>query len=612
MAHADIDPTTFEVVRHRTWQITDEAGIALKHVSVSPVVTEVNDFSTGIFLPDGSPVQMGAFIQAHFGSAPAMVRSIIADCSKDPGINEGDMFITNDPWKGALHTADVAVIAPLHWKGHLVGFTQATAHQLDIGMIVAGGFAVTQEIYQEGVRMPPTKIVVNGEIRNDVIKMIANMIRHPQVVLDFKGLIAANNVARIRIYELFERYGASTVLAIWEDMIARSRAMFKARLREFPDGTFSHVDRIEFDGLQKGNYEFRLQMVKKGGDLTFDFTGTSPQAEHSINCTMSGTIAGIAGGLQPSLCPDIPWNEGILGSFKVIAPPGTLCNAVVPAPVCRSSVTAAWIVRNCTQACVGKMMATSLRYAKEAMAVWTGNQNILEISGINQYGDRFAHVFLDTMAGGGGASASHDGIDCAGDAYVVTLVIANVESHEATNPVLFLYRRRLADSGGAGKFRGGLSVEDAITPYGVDRIQATSLSNGFEVPNAAGLFGGYPGCQSASALKRKTNLAEMIADGILPRSMSELQGTEEELEICTPFFTLEKGDVFSWYWSGGGGYGDPLDRDPSLVKTDFAGGAVTREEARSLYGVVFTKDPADVDSKRTQDLRAAIRKSRLG
>ncbi len=604
-----VDATTYEVIRHRTWQITDEMGIVLKHVSVSPVVTEVNDFSTGVHLADGSAVLMGSFVQAHFGSAPAMVKSVVADCSEDPGINEDDMFIMNDPWKGALHTADVAVISPVHWKGKLVGFTQATAHQLDIGMIVPGGFGVTQDAFQEGLRMTPTKIVSRGQIRNDVMQMILNMIRLPQAVLDFKGLIAANNVARSRILELYRRYGEEAVLATWQGLIERSRLSFKHRMRELADGTFSHIDRIEYDGLRKGNFEIKLAMTKKNEDLVFDFTGTSPQAGASINCTMSGTLAGICGAVQPGLCPDIDWNEGILGSIKVIAPKGILCNAEMPAPVCRSSVTAAWIVRNCAQACVGRLISASPKYAKEASAVWTGSQNILQISGLNQFGDRFAHAFLDTMAGGVGANASHDGIDCAGDAFVITLVIANVESHEATNPVLILYRRRLRDSGGAGMYRGGASMEEAITPYDVERIQATSLGNGMEMPTAAGLFGGYPGLGAGTRLKRQTNVSALLKEGRVPSSINELQGSEEKQPICIPNTSLERGDVFHWYWSGGGGYGDPLDRDPSLVRLDVISGVVSAEAAKNLYGVSLAGEV--MNPRETEELRAKIRKARL-
>jgi len=197
-----LDPITFEVIRHRLWQITNEMGAALIHVSGSPVVTQVNDIMTGIFLPGGEPVSFGPYVVLHFGCNPFAIGAIIDQCGADPGINPDDMFIVNDPWYGAAHQNDVVIAAPLHQQEKLVGWTACMAHQLDVGAMTPGGFtAGAREVYQEGIRFPPVKLVEGGKLRKDIFNIFLNNVRVREVALDLKGQIAANNVAKKRIYQ---------------------------------------------------------------------------------------------------------------------------------------------------------------------------------------------------------------------------------------------------------------------------------------------------------------------------------------------------------------------------------------------------------------------------
>jgi N-methylhydantoinase B len=337
-SHID-DPITFEVIRHKLQAITEEQAITLKSVSGSPVVTDATDFNNGIYLADGSIVTMGPQVLFHTGTMSSVIRHITADFAQSPGINEGDMFILNDPYKGAVHQPDVSIVAPIFHAGRHIAWAGSCAHQLDVGGMNFGSWSFkATEIQQEAMLLPGIKLVEHGELRRDLWQMIMGMSRLPMVLgLDLKAMIAANNVAAKRLGEVMDRYGADVVEAVMHGEIDASEQQLRTRLRALPDGVFRAVDFLEHDGHTNALYEIRVAVEKRGDTLSFDLTGSSPQAPGFINCTRSGLVGALFTALLPILAPDIRWNEGLLRPVTITAPDGIICNATWPASTTRGA-----------------------------------------------------------------------------------------------------------------------------------------------------------------------------------------------------------------------------------------------------------------------------------
>lgn len=610
-AHMDIDPITFEVVRNKLQAITEEQAITLKSVSGSPVVTEATDFNNGLYLADGSIVTMGPQVIFHTGTMSSVIRSIIANFSENPGINEGDMFILNDPYRGAIHQPDMSIVAPVFHNGEHVAWAGSCAHQLDVGGMSFGSWAIgATEIQQEAMLLPGIKLVEGGVLRQDLWQMIMGMTRLPQVLgLDLKAMIAANNVAARRLGELMNRYGSDVVRTIMHEEINASERQMRQTLAKLPDGVFRARDYIEHDGHENRLYEVCVTATKQGDTLTLDMAGTSPQAPGFINCTASGMRGAAFTGMLPILAPTIRWNEGVLRAVKIVAPEGVLCNASWPAPISSGTISGAWIVQNVVVAALSRLVGCSKEYASEGPAVTKGHMTVMTLAGQDRDGGPFGTFLLDSTAGGGGAYPDHDGLDGSGDFCVPRPAIANVEANEANGPFLYLYRGFVPDTGGPGRTRGGAGTSLAITPYETAGLHAMMLGHGVEVPNSIGQRGGLPGACGLNFIRRKAGTAAEVAG--LARGLGQMLAVGvEELGPKPGRMALAAGDVLGYAFQGGGGYGDPIKRDPEAVRADVANGHVTAEAARVQYGVVF--EGSGLDRGATQRRRDEIRTARLG
>ena len=613
-AYSRVDPTTFEVIRHRLQSITDEQAIALKAVSGSPIVTEATDFCCGLYLADGSIVTMGRQVLFHAGTTSQVIKSVIRKCSEDPGINDGDMFIVNNPYDGAVHPPDVSIVCPIFYKDKLIFWAGCAAHQLDVGGMVFGSWcSKATEIQQECMILPPVKLIEKGNIRRDVWEMILSMSRLPFMVgLDFKAMIAANNVAKRRLIAMIERYGLGTVQSVMDGLIELSERRLRARLLELPDGTYRGVDFLDHDGHANRIYRIELDITKIGDSLTYDFTKTSKQAPGFINCTKSGMIGGLFAGTLPILAYDIPQNEGILNAIRITAPEGIVNNAKWPAPVSSGTCATVWVTKNVTTSALARMLGCSDKYYREVQAVTDGSFAVLNLAGLNQYGEPFGTMLLDPLLGGAGAYSFKDGLDGSGAFEIPLPSIANVETNENFAPILYLYRRFITDGGGPGKYRGGRPGGLAFTVHDADSLAAFVTTHGVECPNSAGIFGGLPASCNVNLLIKNTDLVERFRKGELPSASEEFRGEVVDLGAKPGEFTLRRGDIFEYTWQGGGGYGDPLDRDPELVARDVREGAVSRECAEAIYGVRLHDPPLQVDWDGTASLRKHMKRERVG
>ena len=609
-----VDPTTFEVIRHRLQSITDEQAIALKSVSGSPIVTEATDFCCGLYLADGSIVTMGRQVLFHAGTTSQVIKGVIRKCMEDPGINDGDMFIVNNPYDGAVHPPDVSVVCPIFYQGELVAWGGCAAHQLDVGGMVFGSWcSKATEIQQECMILPPVKLIDKGKVRRDIWEMILSMSRLPFMLgLDLKAMIAANNVAKRRLTAMMERYGLGILRGVMNGLIELSENRFRTRLMELPDGTFRGIDFLDHDGHANRIYKLELAVTKEGNRVTYDFSNTSKQSPGFINCTKSGMIGGFFAGTLPMLAYDIPQNQGILNAIDVVAPEGIVNNAKWPAPVSSGTCATVWVTKNITTSALARLLGCSEKYFQEVQSVTAGSMAVLNLAGLNQYGEPFGTMLLDPICGGGGAYSYKDGLDGSG-AYEIPLPsIANVETNENFAPILYLYRRFVPDTGGPGKYRGGRSGGLAFTVHDADSVSALLTTHGVESPNSTGVSGGFPGSCNVNLHIKNTNLLEEFNKGDLPSTSEEFRGEVVDLGAKPGEFKITRGDIFEYTWQGGGGYGDPLDRYPERVLDDVNTGAVSPESAEAVYGVALIGSPAKVDLAITRSLRQQMKDRRLG
>ncbi len=600
-----VDPIRYEIIRNRLLAVTEEMRVALQSVSGSPTVTEASDFFTGLYLPDGEFATMGFQVAHEAPPVGALIRHINAN-RRAPA--PGDMYIGNDPYVGALHQNDVQMAGPIYDGDRLVAWAGVMAHETDVGgMSFASWCPEATEVYQEGMRIPAVKLVDGGDLREDVLDMIVTASRLPDALeLDIRAFIATLNVATDRLQHLFGRYGADVVMDVMSRMIDSTERQVRARLRQLPDGVVHVRDYLEHDGHENRLYTIDLVATKRGDELILDFGGSSPQAPGFINATRAGLRGGVAGAVIPSLAFGIPWNEGVLRPLSIVAPDGLICTAQHPAPVGSATVETIWTVTNTVQRAVNTLLACTDEYAHRAQAVSAGTMATFNLGGVNQYSERFGIHLLDPLAAGSGAFASQDGIDAGGPCAVPVPSIADVERNEQISPLLYVYRRLRPDTAGAGTRRGGHGAEMGLTLRGVRESTALVMTHGAEVPNSVGLFGGLPGATVSQRLAR--GLADDAA--VLTAELREDSVPWQELGPKPGEILMQPGDFFSVSWHGGGGWGDPLLRDPADVALDVRNGVTSIDYAESVYGVRLADGEVDVDA--TGQLRDGIRRERLG
>ncbi|MDQ2895311.1 MAG: hydantoinase B/oxoprolinase family protein, partial [Actinomycetota bacterium] len=353
-----LDPVTFEIVSHKLESINEEQAIALKDVSVSPIVTAASDFNNALYTADGRIASMGRQVVFHSGAMPVILRHVM-EAFPGEEIADGDMFVVNDPFYGAVHHPDVSLVAPLFHGEELIAWAGVAAHQVDMGGMSVGSISArAREKYQEGLMMPPMKLIEAGRLRRDVWRLILNMTRQPQMVgLDLRGFIASNAVARDRLAELIGRYGPDVVKTVMEELIRYSERRVRQRLRELPDGVFHTRGFLDHDGFENRVYRTDIRLEKDGDVLRFDMRDSSAQAGSYINCTEGALVGSIFGGTAPTLAAGIPWNHGILNALEVIAPPGLIVNAQRPAATGAATIGQGWTIMSVASHAVSKLLA---------------------------------------------------------------------------------------------------------------------------------------------------------------------------------------------------------------------------------------------------------------
>ncbi len=624
LAKADFDPITAEVIRSSFDNIAREMSVVLLRTSGSPVLTESKDFSTILFDADCNQLGVVGYLLYHLASSRLGVRAV-AKARYPHDVKPGDAFVCNDPHNmGAAHQGDVGIIMPIFDQGEgsdadedrLVGWCFANAHMSDVGGSAISGFAPeARDVYSEALRFPGTRIVRNGVLDSEWVAFISNNVRVPRsLISDMRSLISACNTGAERYREMIVEYGYDQLRAYSHYNIDLTEKAFRDRIGQLPEGTYRTYEWVEYDGAGTPElFPMHCDMTVRDRKLHFVFGGC-PQVPAFVNAAQAGLEGNLIAPIICQLAPDVPLNEGFWRCIDIDrGEAGTITNPVVPAPVTAAHATGgARVARMVQEAIVAACsLSQSADLRKRVSGLASGALAVSVWFGRNKSGDPSVFIPLDSGSGvGGGAQSFGDGQDNYGLQAALSLNWADVEVYELSDPVLLLWRRIKTNSGGAGRYRGGMGMDAAFTVRKGETLIGQNFLTATEIPGK-GFAGGYPGSTCASWVLRNTNIWALLDGGELPTAAGVLTGDEDpSLRANTTNVHLREGDVFWAVASGGGGLGDPFLRPVHEIVADLNDGQVSVAAAENLYGAVVrggAGQPYTVDEVATWARRDARR-----
>ena len=568
-----IDPITLEVIYHRLVSIADEMEDALLKSSFSTIVKEARDATTAIFDAKGRNIAQTCAIPIHLGNlilaVPAILKYFPLEETQD-----GDIYISNDPYSGGAHLPDVTLVAPVIYKGKPIALCASMVHHADTGGIRPGVATSATSLFHEGICLPPLKFYDAGKPVKVVHDIIRKNVRTPDAVLgDFGAQVAAGNVGKVRITELFDEYGKELVLAAMEQLLDYSETLTREELKKIPDGTHSFVDYMDNDGIDLDQrVKLQVAVTIKGSDFHVDFTGTSPQVRGPLNCTPSATYAAAAYVLKVITGGSaIPNNDGCFRPISLNLPEGSLVNPRPPGATGVRSTT--------LQAMATTLMGALVKVVPDRLNASSGAYGpFIYFGGTDPLTGR-EYITNEIAMVGLGARPTKDGIDVISPD-MVNLLDIPIEALELTSPYMVLENELYEGSGGAGEYRGGLGLKKAFKLMRGSG-SATFRGERFYV-SAWGLFGGLPGG---------------LGKGYVIRN-----GEKEDIPSKRDY-DLNEGDEIHSVSSGGGGFGDPLKRKPEYTLQDVLDGRVSLDQAANDYGVVIDEESMSINQEKTTKLR---------
>ena len=571
----NIDPIRLEVIKNGFDAIADEIALILLRTAYSPIVRDSMDYSTAICGKDGLTLAQGLTTPLHLGSFYDAMQNLIGKYKSN--IYDGDIFIGNDPYVASgQHLPDIYIIKPIFIEGQLQGWATTLAHHADVGGIIAGSNSIgSTEIYQEGLRIPFLKLYEAGKLNTAIWELITINVRVPDLVLgDLQAQIVACEIGSREYKEMFENYGIETLNIYAQELQQYAESLARTEIEEIPDGNYKFVDYIDGLGEKPDPIKLNVSLIVSGDQVVIDWTGSSPQVKGGINSPLPFTKAAAYTALRSIMSSDIPNCHGYTRPIKIIAPEGSITNPVLPAPCGARGITGLRMI-DCLFGALSE--AVPNRVAADG---WGGPS----LPTFASFRDGKPFVFTETLMGTWGAIAYNDGQDgvphMGGNQSNVP-----IEMIELDYPLRIEEYGLVKDTGGAGKYRGGLSV---IRSYRAleDDIMLSIRSDKRKFP-PHGLFGGKEGEPSMSILKSGKD------ESIIPT-------------LTTQPLYLKQNDLFQHVMAGGGGYGDPLEREPNLVLKDVIEEKISLNNALENYGVVIIKNSKNkfsIDIDATNKLR---------
>jgi N-methylhydantoinase B len=575
---AKVDPVQVAVLQRRLKSITEEMGRTLLRTTRSPILNEARDFVTGLYDAKGRMLEQTEYIPVLAFALQPACEHVIRFFGDD--LHPGDVILHNDVFSGGNQNNDVAVFKPVFHGRKLVAWAACKGHQADIGGAVQGGYNPdAREVWQEALRIPAVKIVERGRLRRDVWRLIFANIRLQIVEEDIKAQIGGATVGERGVKALVARFGLPRLERLLEALFDSTERMVRKEIAAIPDGTYLGESYAFYDGVAEGTkMRINLAVTVRGDEVTFDFSGSSPQTPGFVNAPRSATASALLLTFLMLIRPDIPHNAGLLRPIRIVNPEGSFLNARFPA-----ATTFGNSITGPTSDAIFRAFAKAL--PQKVTAGWNRFLGFA-VSGRDPRHDRpYVDILFLSLKGGSGATAGADGYDhiglinCAGG-----ILAQDYEMFEIHDPHFLVKHEYLPDSAGAGCWRGGLGVETEFVMRGED-VTGVAFGDGVEEEaRAFGFFGGASGSRNSITLTypdgtRRAAKSKEIIRGIPP------------------------GTVFNQKAGGGGGYGDPFERPAAQVLAEVKDGLLSAEAARADYGVAIDPATLALDSARTAQLR---------
>ena len=555
------DPATFVVIKNSLYAAAEEMKVVLAKTAYSPILKVAGDYSCGIFDISGQMVAQGPDLPIHLGSMPDAVKAVV---SAFETFEEGDVFIHNDPYFGGSHLPDVNVVSPAFYNDKLIGFACIRAHWPDVGSASPGSYGAVTEIYGEGLRLPPVKLYSKGFLNKDVDAIIFANVRTPDERRgDLGAQIAANRRATERLGTLADKYGVDVLVGTMAEVLNYSEKMMRTLLARLPDGKSTFEDFCDGDGvIEEGDAEdqtFQIKMTveKTGEHISVDFSGTDDAVSGPMNAPLSVTASGVFCALKTIIDPDglIPPNSGCWRTITVSAPKGCVLNAEFPSPVVYANHEISHRVCDMTFGAVAEF------WPDNTMACSQGTSAVVTFGGEDPR-NKQRYVSYETIKGGFGARPNKDGINAIASGISNTMNTP-IEILEMSFPVRVDEYVLVTDSGGAGRFRGGLGASRTWTVLDHKARASACLERTKSAP--FGLSGGKP--------------------GLAAKIWTEAPNGDKGIAPGKGGFDVPNGGQIHLRVPGSGGFGDPSERDINAIKEDVLDGYISEEAAETHYGV---------------------------
>jgi N-methylhydantoinase B len=565
-----LDPITFEVIRNALVAATDEMVLALRRSAYSTNIKTRADFSCAFFDEQLRCIAQGFTQPVHLGSMVQQVPRAITEYGAE-NIGPGDVIITNDPFPSGVHLNDISLVSPVHWRDALVGYVANLAHHVDVGGGAPASIGAFREVFQEGVIIPPVKVVEKGALVPDVWKLVLAQIRSKhETGGDLRAQVAANMTGIRRIGSLLDRHGLDAVRQAMDELLDYTERRTRAELELLPHGTYEAEGHVDNDGFSDERVRLHARVELRPDAVLFDVTDSEPQRRAPVNSTYAQTYSACAYAVKCLIDPDLPVNEGFYRVLHLETRPGTIADAQWPAPV-----VGGWETQTRLVEVIFRALAPAIPHGVPA-----GTKGMMCHAGFGGVDPEAGYwCFLETFGGGYGGRFASDGPDAV-QAHGQNTENAPVEETERGYPVRVERLELVENSEGAGRYRGGLGLrKDYYFPGGPTTF--TVLADR-DREGPWGAFGGLAG-----------RPAEYVLN---PDGEARRLGSKSTVE-------LEAGDVVSYRTCGGGGYGPPEERDPELVLRDVVEGKVSVERARDVYRVAVDLGVRRVDEQETRRLR---------
>jgi N-methylhydantoinase B len=525
------DPIQLEVFKHRFAAIAEEMGAVLRKASYSPNIKERRDFSCALFNATGQMIAQAAHIPVHLGSMPLSVKTAIRVVTE--GLKPGDMIILNDPFKGGTHLPDITLVSPVFVDSQkalhppeLFGYVASRAHHADVGGMTPGSMPVAREIYQEGIIVPPIKLFDSGILNQAALDLLLANVRTPdERAGDLWAQIASNRRGEQRLHQMVSEFGNELVTLYMSEMLAYTERMTRQLISNLPDGEYTFTDYLDDDGIIDKPVPIKVTISIKDDTARVDFHGSAPQQKGSINAVYAITLSAVYYVFRCLLELDVPNNDGCLVPIEVIAPEGTVVNAVHPAAVAGGNVET-------SQRIVDVLLGALAKAAPDRIPA--ASQGTMNNITIGSWGEAESFAYYETIGGGMGALPTKDG-PSAVHSHMTNTLNTPIEALEYAYPLRVLRYEIRSGTGGAGKFRGGDGIQrdiQVLTDAQVTLLTERRRSGPY------GLNGGQPGKPGENRIIRNGNEVQIPSKGS---------------------FDMQAGDVLSIRTPGGGGYGKVTD-----------------------------------------------------